>query len=70
MRCKETKSIAGLADETRVVIYRRNDAPEENYYRATAPDAKNVSLINVALPEIFNARAGFYYLWPGSINFE
>ncbi len=65
---KETKTIAKLADDARVVVYRRNDLPEENYYRAAAVEVKNASLIHVALPEIFNARAGFYYLWPGAIN--
>ncbi len=65
---KETKTIAGLADDARVVVYRRNDAPEDNYYRAAAQDAANISLIHVALPEIFNIRSGFYYLWPGAMN--
>ena len=68
---KETRAIAGLADNARVVVYRRNDIPEDNYYRALAPDASaNVALINIGLPEILKARAGFYYLWPGAINFE
>lgn len=68
---KETRTIAGLADNARVVVYRRNDIPEDNYYRALAPDASaNVALINIGLPEILKARAGFYYLWPGAINFE
>ena len=35
---KETKTIAGLADDARVVVYRRNDVPEDNYYRAAAPE--------------------------------
>ena len=65
---KETKTIAGLADDARVVVYRRNDAPDDNYYRAAAPDTANISLIHVALPEIFNIRSGFYYLWPGAMN--
>ena len=67
---KETKTIAGLADDARIVVYRRYDSPEENYYRAGAQDAASVSLINIDLPEILKARAGFYYLWPGAIIFE
>ena len=67
---KETRAIAGLADDARVIVYRRNDVPEDNYYRASAPDIANISLINIDLPEILKARAGFYYLWPGAINFE
>ncbi|KAF0155995.1 MAG: protease IV [Syntrophaceae bacterium] len=64
---KETKTIAGLPDDARVVIYRRKDVPEDNYYRAAASGTANFSLINVAVPEIFNIKAGFYYLWPGAI---
>ncbi|MEE9913740.1 MAG: signal peptide peptidase SppA [Deltaproteobacteria bacterium] len=67
---KETRTIAGLADDTRVVVYRRNDIPEDNYYRAAAPDAAHPALIHIDLPEILKARAGFYYLWPGAIDFE
>lgn len=43
---------------------------KDNYYRAAAPDAANISLINVVLPEIFNIRSGLYCLWPGAIDFE
>jgi protease-4 len=65
-----TKAIAGIADDTRVVVYRRKDVPDENYYRAAASDTANISLINIDLPEIFTMGTGFYYLWPGSINFD
>lgn len=67
---KETRTIAGLTDDARVIVYRRNDVPEDNYYRASAPDAANISLVNIDLPDILKVRAGFYYLWPGAINFE
>lgn len=67
---KETKAIAGLADDARVIIYRRNDVPEDNYYRASAPDAAHMSLVHIDLPDLLKIRAGFYYLWPGAVNFE
>ncbi|MRR15145.1 MAG: signal peptide peptidase SppA [Deltaproteobacteria bacterium] len=67
---KETKTIAGLADDARVVVYRRNDIPEDNYYRAAAPDAAHMSLVHIDLPDLLKVRAGFYYLWPGAVNFE
>ncbi len=67
---KETRMAAGLPDDARVVVYRRKDIPEENYYRAAAPDAANFALIHIDLPEILKAKAGFYYLWPGAINIE
>ncbi len=67
---KETRTIAGLADDARVIVYRRNDFPEDNYYRASTLDAANRSLINIELPDILKMRAGFYYLWPGAVNLE
>lgn len=67
---KEIRKAAGLPDDARVVVYRRKDIPEENYYRASTPDVASLSLIHIDLPEILKAKAGFYYLWPGAINFE
>ena len=66
---KETKKLAGLAEDARVVVYRRAEFPEDNYYNtATVSGVKlPVALVNLELPEIMNARAGFYYLWPGAI---
>jgi len=69
---KETKLIAGLPDDARVVAYRRRDIPEDNYYRTALvePQTTSLSLIHIALPDIFTAGAGFYYLWPEAIHFE
>jgi len=69
---RETRKIAGVADDARVVVYRRQSFPEDSYYNTSGATAGNVHLsaIHIDLPEILNARTGFYYLWPGAINFE
>ncbi len=66
---KETKKLAGLPDDAKVVVYRRAEFPEDNYYNiaGAAAGTLNPSLINLELLEILNAKAGFYYLWPGAI---
>ncbi len=66
------RELAGLPADARVIVYRRKDMPEENYYRAAQASAEtvNVSLINITLPDIFTTGAGFYYLWPDALNFE
>ena len=69
---KESKIVAGLRENARVVVYRRVKFPEDNNYKAAGVTSENinVSAINFELPEIFDVRAGFYYLWPGAIATE
>jgi protease-4 len=67
---KETKMLAGLPGDARVVVYRRAEYPDDNLYNiagATSEDSR-LSFINIELPEIFNQTTGFYYLWPGAIG--
>ena len=67
---KQTRQAAGLDDNARVVVYRGKEIPDENYYRVSPPGAANPSWVNIELPEIMKAKAGFYYLWPGAAGFE
>ncbi|NPU85882.1 MAG: signal peptide peptidase SppA [Syntrophaceae bacterium] len=69
---KETKKLAGLPDDARVVVYRREEYPDDNLYNiaTAAAGGSKLSLINVELPEILNLTTGFYYLWPGAIGGE
>ena len=69
---KETKKIAKISEDARVVVYRRAEFPEDNYYNVAgaASGILNVSVINIELPEILSAKAGFYYLWPGAVSAE
>ncbi len=69
---KETKKLAGLPDDARVVVYRRDEYPDDNLYNvaAAASGDRKPSLVNVELPEILNLTTGFYYIWPGAIGGE
>ncbi|HPL97614.1 MAG TPA: signal peptide peptidase SppA [Smithellaceae bacterium] len=67
---KQTRQAAGLDDNARVVVYRGKEIPDENYYRVSPPGAANPAWVNIELPEIMKAKAGFYYLWPGAAGFE
>jgi len=67
---KETKKLAGLADDARVVVYRHEEHPDDNLYSiatATSGDGK-LSLVNIELPEILNQTTGFFYIWPGALG--
>ncbi|HOF77702.1 MAG TPA: signal peptide peptidase SppA [Smithellaceae bacterium] len=69
---EEAKKLAKLSEEARVIVYRRAEFPEDNYYNIAGSFSEhlNISLVNLELPEILNSRAGFYYLWPGAISVE
>ena len=67
---KETKKIAKISEDAKLIVYRRAELPEDNYYNiaGAASENLNVSVINIELPEILSAKAGFYYLWPGAVS--
>ncbi len=69
---RETKQLAGLPADARVVVYRRTEFPDDNYYNASsaASEGLNIPAVNIELPEIFVLKTGFYYLWPGAISVE
>ncbi|MGD1153227.1 MAG: signal peptide peptidase SppA [Syntrophales bacterium] len=69
---RESKQLAGLAADARVVVYRRTEFPEDNYYNTSsaAYEGLNILAVNIELPEIFVLKTGFYYLWPGAISIE
>jgi protease-4 len=69
---KETKKIAGISEDAKLIVYRRAEFPEDNYYNIAGATSENLnfSVINIELPEILSAKAGFYYLWPGAISAE
>jgi protease-4 len=62
----DARKIAGLPDDSRVIVYRAKEYPNDNYYNVTggASTDLHVSLINIDLPESLGLKAGFYYLWP------
>lgn len=69
---KETKSIANLPADARVVMFRHEKAPDINYYNSgvAGSAALNISAVNIELPEILNFKTGFYYLWPDVIPYR
>jgi protease IV len=69
---KETKLLAGLPGDARVVLYRRAEHPDDNLYSISGvtSESSSISLINVELPESLNLTTGFYYIWPGAIGSE
>lgn len=68
----ESKRLAGIAQDARVVVYRRTEFADDNYYNTAnvASQGLRLPLINIDLPEILSLSSGFYYLWPGAITFE
>jgi len=66
----EAKSLAGLSKESRVVVYRRGEHPNDNLYNMSTAwhNGSGLSLVDLNLSEIIPALGpGFYYLWaPGA----
>jgi protease-4 len=69
---RESRQLAGLPADARVVVYRRTEFPEDNYYNTSsaASEGLNIPAVNIELSEIFGLKTGFYYLWPGAISVE
>ena len=60
------KSLAGLSDDAKVVVYRRILNPNDNLYNTSTIQygGTGMSLVDLGLPEILTSlRTGFYYLW-------
>jgi len=69
---RESKQLAGLPADARVVVYRRSEFPDDNYYNtlSAASEFLKTQTFNIELSEIFGLETGFYYLWPGAIPAE
>lgn len=69
---RESKKLAGLPADARVVVYRRSEVADDNYYNisSAASDGLNIRAFNIELSEIIGLKTGFYYLWPGAISVE
>jgi len=69
----QAKKLAGLAEDAKVVVYRRTEYPDDNIYNTSTRyggDGK-LSLISMELPGALNhIQTGFYYLWPAAIMAE
>jgi protease-4 len=56
---------AGLQADARVIVYRRNEYPDDTVYNSAAQgDTPQPALVDLGLPTgMFEAGTGFYYLW-------
>jgi protease-4 len=68
----QAKKLAGLAEDAKVVVYRRTEYPDDNIYNtSTQYGGGKASLISLELPGSLNhIQTGFYYLWPAAITAE
>ena len=65
-----TKALAALDENSRVIVYRRVEYPDDNLYniQSRVGDMRS-PLIDLGLPDTsFLNRAGFYYLWPSGVD--
>jgi protease-4 len=69
---RESKQLAGLPADARVVVYRRAEFPDDNYYNTSSAASEGliIKTFNIELSEIFGLKTGFYYLWAGAISSE
>ena len=61
---------AGLEDDARVVVYRRNEYPDDTVYNSAAMGGEpRPVLLDLGLPTgMLAAPTGFYYLWAPAIS--
>ncbi len=61
---------AGLEDDARVVVYRRNEYPDDTVYNSAARGGKpQPALVDLGLPTaMLETRTGFYYLWSPAVD--
>lgn len=60
----ETRKIAGLPEDCRVVVYRRSKYPDDNFYNTAGATAPGAGVINLDLPgNVSRLQTGFYYMW-------
>jgi protease-4 len=66
------KELAGLPDDARVVVYRRDEFPNDTVYNVAGTTAGTAQpeLIHIDLPGSVGAlKTGFYYIWPPAAGF-
>lgn len=64
---QSAKTLAGLPDDARVVVYRRVEFPDDTVYNTIGSKTGTAepNLINIELPGSMGALdSGFFYIWP------
>jgi protease-4 len=61
----QAKKLAGLPEDSKVVVYRRTEYPDDNFYNtSTSQYISRLCLIDLGLLDpITSLQTGFYYLW-------
>jgi len=62
----QAKKLAELPEDSKVVVYRRTEYPDDNLYNTatTQYSGRRLPLIDLGLPHAMTSlRTGFYYLW-------
>jgi len=65
---ERAKKMADLPADAKVVVYRRNEYPDDNIYNtSTRYGGGDLSVISLELPAALNQfHTGFYYMWPAA----
>ncbi len=69
---EKAKSLTGLPEDAKVVVFRRTEYPDDNIYNTADMKAgeKKFSFVSLGLPEsLTSLHTGFYYLWPAAAGF-
>ena len=64
---QSAKTLAGLPDDAKVVVYRRGEFPDDTVYNAagTLTGTTEPDLVHIELPgSIGELSSGFFYIWP------
>jgi len=67
----ETRALAALDADARVVVYRRTDYPNDNLYNTltTGTQANPTPMVDMGpIGDLLSLDAGFYYLWPQALG--
>lgn len=69
----EARKLAGLSKNSKVIVYRRIQYPDDNLYNtsSTQLEGRGLSLISLSLPgSLAGLQTGFYYLWAPAVSGE
>ncbi|NNG00322.1 MAG: signal peptide peptidase SppA [Desulfobacteraceae bacterium] len=67
---KEAKQIAGLAEDARVVVYRRSEFNDDNLYNTATSDTGQIEKPVVDLNLMPALDPGFYFMWAPVIGMQ
>ena len=69
----EARKLAGLSENSKVIVFRRIEYPDDNLYNTstTRLEGRGLSLISLGLPgSLAGLQTGFYYLWAPAVAGE